>query len=67
VAVASGHPRKNIMWKHGRALLNHQISHRWFHKLTGIIADDAVLPYPAEDLVWTLFQKPDGAKAFISS
>jgi len=57
VHLASGHPRKNIQWHHARALLTHQVPTRWMESLTGIIPDDAVLPYPAEDLMWSVFQK----------
>jgi 2-polyprenyl-3-methyl-5-hydroxy-6-metoxy-1,4-benzoquinol methylase len=56
IPIATGHPRKNIMWRHGRALLNHQIPWAWFHRITGLIPDEAVLPYPAEDLYWMLLK-----------
>ena len=55
--VAGGHPRKNIMWRHARSLLDHQIPWRLFHQITGLIPDNTVLPYPSQDLLWTLFQK----------
>jgi SAM-dependent methyltransferase len=57
VHLASGHPRKDIMWRHARALLDHQIPQPWFHSLSGVISDETVLPYPAEDLLWSIFQK----------
>jgi len=55
--VASGHPGKRIAWGHARALLDHQIGRAWFHRLSRLIPDELVLPYPSEDLVWTLFRK----------
>jgi hypothetical protein len=55
--VAGGHPGKRIAWGHARALLDHQIQRAWFHRLSGLISDDIVLPYPSEDLIWVLFRK----------
>jgi hypothetical protein len=55
--VASGRPRKNIMWRHARTLLNYQMPWAAVHRLTGLIPDETVLPYPAGDLQWSLFRK----------
>lgn len=53
--IAAGRPRKYIEWRHARSLLAH--SEPWLRSITGILPDDLVLPYPAEDLFWMLFQK----------
>ncbi len=55
--VAGGYPRKNVQWRHARSLLDHQISWAPFRRLTGLIPDSVVLPYPSEDLMWVLLQK----------
>jgi hypothetical protein len=55
--VARGRPRKNIMWRHARTLLNYQMPWAPVHRLTGLISEETVLQYPAEDLQWSLFRK----------
>ena len=59
--VATGHPAKRIMWRHARSLLDHQIPWPWFHRISGLIPDSSVFPYPSEDLFWILLQKRPGA------
>jgi hypothetical protein len=59
--IAGGHPRKQIMWGHARSLIGRQIASAWFDRLTGLIPDRTVLPYPSEDLIWILFQKSSEA------
>lgn len=58
--LASGRPRKYIKWSHARSLISHQIPSTQLRRLMGIIPDNMVLPYPAEDLFWMLFQKTGG-------
>lgn len=55
--VAGGHPGKSITWRHARSLLDNQVPLAWFHRITGLIPESTVLPYPSEDLLWILFQK----------
>lgn len=55
--VACGRPGKQIAWRHARSLLDHQFRSRWFRYISGLIPDDLVLPYPAEDLFWMLLRK----------
>jgi hypothetical protein len=55
--VAEGRPRKRILWRHARSLLDHQVPWGWFHRVSGVLPDDLMLPYPAEDLFWVLLRK----------
>ena len=55
--VASGHPSKRILWEHVRSVLNHQMKTRSLDRVLRAIPDDAVIPYPSEDLFWMLLQK----------
>jgi SAM-dependent methyltransferase len=55
--VAGGHPGKRIAWGHARSLVDHQLGVPWIGRLTRLVPDDVVLPYPSEDLVWMLFRK----------
>lgn len=60
--IAGGHPSKRVTWRHARSLIEHQVNDdqirrpAW-QRLTRVIPDTAVLPYPSEDLIWILFQR----------
>jgi SAM-dependent methyltransferase len=54
-SVASGRPTKKISGGHVRSLLRYRIGGT---RLWNVIPQNIVLPYPAEDLFWSLFRKP---------
>ncbi len=60
--VAQGRPTKWINAAHAKSLLRYKLRHlplrRFWSLLLALIPDSLNLPYPAEDLVWMLFQKP---------
>jgi SAM-dependent methyltransferase len=55
--VASGRPPKRILWEHVRSILSHQMKAAWFDRVSRVIPDTTVIPYPSEDLFWILLQK----------
>lgn len=59
--VATGRPPKRITWQHARSLLQYKAGHNSLPAraldLLRIIPDGAVIPYPAEDLFWSVFRK----------
>jgi SAM-dependent methyltransferase len=59
--IAQGRPSKKILGSHARSLLEHAVRDTpllSLIKVVGrVIPESAVLPYPAEDLVWMLFRK----------
>ena len=59
--VAGGRPRKWISGQHAKSLLEHQFAAggpaRWLRACWAWVPDRWVLPYPAEDLFWALYQK----------
>ena len=59
--VASGRPAKWINAGHAKSLIKYKLEQmpagNLFAKGLGLIPDKLNLPYPAEDLAWTLFQK----------
>ena len=59
--VAEGKPKKSIHSKHAKSLLKHKIlqtpGFSWMAGITGLIPDNKLIPYPAEDLFWFLFKK----------
>ncbi|MEI6332161.1 MAG: class I SAM-dependent methyltransferase [Pseudanabaena sp. ELA645] len=59
--IASGRPEKWINGAHVKSLLRYKLGRSPFGKLLskmlGIIPDQLLIPYPAEDLFWILFQK----------
>jgi SAM-dependent methyltransferase len=59
--VARGRPAKRISAGHAKAALDHaarsDLLRRALATAGRLVPDDAVLPYPAEDLYWALFRK----------
>lgn len=59
--VARGRPRKRISGRHAKALLGHKLQGIPMGPsaaaLLSILPDRLVLPYPSEDLTWTVFRK----------
>jgi 2-polyprenyl-3-methyl-5-hydroxy-6-metoxy-1,4-benzoquinol methylase len=59
--VSSGRPKKQIISNHAKSLLKHKMTDSGILKslsgMAGLIPDNVLLPYPAEDLFWALFQK----------
>jgi SAM-dependent methyltransferase len=59
--IASGRPEKWINGAHVKSLLRYKLGRSPFgkllNKMLGIIPDQLLIPYPAEDLFWILFQK----------
>jgi 2-polyprenyl-3-methyl-5-hydroxy-6-metoxy-1,4-benzoquinol methylase len=61
--VARGRPAKWIEGAHVKSLLRYKLERsrlgKLISKLLGIIPDNLVIPYPAEDLFWILLQKSE--------
>ena len=61
VRVATGWPKKKINSNHAKSLLKFKIENirllRKFTGIVGIIPDNVLLPYLAEDLFWSLYVK----------
>jgi hypothetical protein len=61
VEVARGRPAKWINGAHAKSLLRYKLAElpfgRALSRLLNAIPDSLKIPYPAEDLVWMLFQK----------
>jgi SAM-dependent methyltransferase len=59
--IARGRPSKWIGGGHARSLLRYRLEGsrvgRFFAGAVGLIPERLALPYPAEDLFWTLYQK----------
>lgn len=59
--LSTGRPSKKIIWKHARSLLQYKFMKISFFSLIKpflhIVSDHILLPYPAEDLFWSLFKK----------
>ena len=59
--IASGRPTKWVNGAHARSLLKHKLESssvgRALSVLTHLIPSRLPIPYPSEDLFWTLFQK----------
>ena len=59
--IASGRPEKWINGAHIKSLLRYKLGRsplgKLLSKILGIIPDHLLIPYPAEDLFWVLFQK----------
>lgn len=59
--VARGRPTKWLNGAHAKSLLGYKLQEsslgRWFAPLLHLIPDRLTLPYPAEDLVWIVFEK----------
>ncbi|HEY5370721.1 MAG TPA: class I SAM-dependent methyltransferase [Hanamia sp.] len=59
--VAQGTPRKSIHSKHAKSLIRHKMLEskglKWMAGTTALIPGNSILPYPSEDLFWTLYQK----------
>jgi SAM-dependent methyltransferase len=59
--IQSGWPQKKIMSNHAKSLLKHKMVNsmrlNFFSQIVGLIPDNIILPYPAEDLFWVLYQK----------
>jgi SAM-dependent methyltransferase len=59
--VARGRPGKWLSGAHAKSLVEHVLPDsglgRWAYRLLQVIPDSLVIPYPAEDLFWMLFQR----------
>lgn len=59
--VGKGTPKKSIHSKHAKSILRHKLLEmqglKWMAGITNIIPDNKLIPYPAEDLFWSLFKK----------
>jgi SAM-dependent methyltransferase len=59
--ISSGWPQKSILSNHAKSFLKHKIEETGFISrisgILGVIPDDVLLPYPAEDLFWALYCK----------
>ncbi len=59
--VAGGHPTKRINLGHARSLFEFKYGGsrlgKTMAKASRLVSDDVTFPYPAEDLVWRIYQK----------
>ncbi len=59
--VARGRPAKWINGAHAKSLLRYKLAELPFgqvmSRMLGVVPDRLAIPYPAEDLIWMLFQK----------
>jgi hypothetical protein len=59
--IESGWPQKKILSNHAKALLKNKFevisTLRKISGIVGIIPDNIIQPYPAEDLFWALYHK----------
>lgn len=59
--VAGGRPPKWISGGHAKSLMRHKLNGSWLRRIAFpamvLIPDRMVVPYPAEDLFWGLFQR----------
>lgn len=59
--VAGGTPKKSIHSKHAKSLIRHKLLEskglKWAAPLTSLIPGNMIIPYPSEDLFWTLYKK----------
>lgn len=59
--IAHGRPSKWISARHATSLIAHALGDNWFGRLSSrfsqLVPARLVLPYPAEDLFWALYQK----------
>jgi SAM-dependent methyltransferase len=62
--IARGRPSKRLNFGHARGLLTHKLNGSRLGglavKALGLIPDRVTIPYPAEDLFWSLFRKERG-------
>ncbi|KAA9039307.1 class I SAM-dependent methyltransferase [Ginsengibacter hankyongi] len=59
--VAHGTPKKSIHSKHAKSLIKHKLLEskglKWMAGMTALIPGNMIIPYPSEDLFWTLYKK----------
>lgn len=59
--IAGGTPKKSIHSKHAKSLIKHKLLEskglKWMAGITSLIPGNLILPYPSEDLFWTLYKK----------
>lgn len=59
--IADGTPQKSIHSKHAKSLIKHKLLEskglKWLSGITSLIPGNLLLPYPSEDLFWTLYKK----------
>lgn len=64
VEVARGRPQKWLDGQHAKSLLRHALPKslpgRLIGGMAGIVPDRLPIPYPSEDLFWSLFRKEPG-------
>lgn len=61
VKVVSGTPAKSIISKHAKSLLRQKAAESWLSRMlliiSNLIPDNMIIPYPAEDLFYGIYQK----------
>ncbi len=61
--VAQGRPKKRLSGRHAKSLICYNVKgtsrNHFFQGIVNLIPDQVIIPYPAFDLIWTLFQKSD--------
>ena len=59
--IKTGRPEKKLMSNHAKSLIKHKLKSnkfmKYFSGAVNIVPDNILLPYPAEDLFWSLYQK----------
>jgi 2-polyprenyl-3-methyl-5-hydroxy-6-metoxy-1,4-benzoquinol methylase len=59
--IEQGRPKKSIHSRHAKSIIRHKLGEtkalKWMAGLTTLIPGNVILPYPAEDLFWALYQK----------
>ncbi|KAF0236774.1 MAG: hypothetical protein FD181_2463 [Prolixibacteraceae bacterium] len=61
VLVDRGTPKKSILSNHAKSLILYKLKEskyfKWLSKITNIIPDNVIIPYPSEDLFWALYKQ----------
>lgn len=59
--IANGTPKKKIHSAHAKSLIKHKLSESktlsWMAGITSLIPGNLILPYPSEDLFWSLYKR----------
>lgn len=59
--IGQGRPKKSIHSKHAKSLIKHKLleskGFRWIAGITSLIPGNMIIPYPSEDLFWSLYKK----------
>jgi len=63
VLIDGGTPKKSILSNHVKSLISYILNKskklKWLSKITNLIPNNVVIPYPSEDLLWALYKKPN--------